>query len=342
MTAESRRRRCGIVFFLLLVLMIFFFVLGIGIGSVPIGPSEVLRILSGHAESAEADIILKIRLPRVVMALILGGALAVSGFLLQTYFDNPIAGPYILGISSGAKLMVALVLIFYVNRVHRSSSALLIAAAFLGSLLVTGFIILISRRIRSMAALLVAGVMVGYISSAVTELFITFAEDTEVAQLHGWSQGSFSGMNWDDIRAAALIVGLSFLAAMALTKPMSAMRLGENYARSMGVNIRAFRVEIILISSLLSACVTAFAGPVSFVGIAVPCLMRFAFGTDEPRVMVPASFLGGAAFCLFCDLMARTLCAPTELSISTVTAIFGAPVVIWMMLRRTGRGGSHD
>lgn len=312
-----------------------------GSGSVAIAPAEITRILSGGGDSTEAGIIWKIRLPRTVMALILGGGLSVSGFLLQTYFDNPIAGPYILGISSGAKLAVALVLIFYVDRFHRSSSALLIFAAFLGALLVTGFILLISRSIRSMAALLVAGVMAGYISSALTELVITFAEDAEIARLHGWSQGSFSGVTWENIRAAAVIVGISMVLAMLLVKPMGAMRLGENYARSMGVNVRHFRIALILISSLLSACVTAFAGPVSFVGIAVPFLMRRLCGTDRPLVLVPACFAGGAAFCLFCDMIARTLCAPTELSISTVTAMFGAPVVIWMMIRRSG-GGRDD
>ena len=191
-----------------------------------------------------------------------------------------------------------------------------------------------------MAALLVAGVMAGYISSALTELVITFAEDAEIARLHGWSQGSFSGVTWENIRAAAIIVGISMVLAMLLVKPMGAMRLGENYARSMGVNVGRFRISLILISSLLSACVTAFAGPVSFVGIAVPFLMRRLCGTDRPLVLVPACFAGGAAFCLFCDMIARTLCAPTELSISTVTAMFGAPVVIWMMIRRSGRGGN--
>jgi iron complex transport system permease protein len=316
------------------------FLLSVGSGSVAIAPAEIIRILSAGGDSTEAGIIWKIRLPRTVMALILGGGLSVSGFLLQTYFDNPIAGPYILGISSGAKLAVALVLIFYVDRFHRSSSALLIFAAFLGALLVTGFILLISRSIRSMAALLVAGVMAGYISSALTELVITFAEDAEIARLHGWSQGSFSGVTWENIRAAAIIVGISMVLAMLLVKPMGAMRLGENYARSMGVNVGRFRISLILISSLLSACVTAFAGPVSFVGIAVPFLMRRLCGTDRPLVLVPACFAGGAAFCLFCDMIARTLCAPTELSISTVTAMFGAPVVIWMMIRRSGRGGN--
>jgi iron complex transport system permease protein len=316
------------------------FLFSVGSGSVAIAPAEIIRILSAGGDSTEAGIIWKIRLPRTVMALILGGGLSVSGFLLQTYFDNPIAGPYILGISSGAKLAVALVLIFYVDRFHRSSSALLIFAAFLGALLVTGFILLISRSIRSMAALLVAGVMAGYISSALTELVITFAEDAEIARLHGWSQGSFSGVTWENIRAAAIIVGISMVLAMLLVKPMGAMRLGENYARSMGVNVGRFRISLILISSLLSACVTAFAGPVSFVGIAVPFLMRRLCGTDRPLVLVPACFAGGAAFCLFCDMIARTLCAPTELSISTVTAMFGAPVVIWMMIRRSGRGGN--
>ena len=185
-----------------------------------------------------------------------------------------------------------------------------------------------------MAALLVGGIMIGYICSAITDFVVTFADDSDIVNLHGWSQGSFSGMSWSNVQVAAVVVGIAFVCTFLLSKPVSAYQLGEAYAQSMGVNIQVFRVVLILLSSVLSACVTAFAGPVSFVGIAVPHLVKSLFQTAKPILMIPACFLGGASFCLFCDLLARTLFAPTELSISTVTAVFGAPVVIYIMIHR--------
>lgn len=176
--------------------------------------------------------------------------------------------------------------------------------------------------------------MIGYICSAITDFVVTFAEDSDIINLHGWSQGSFSGMSWSNVKVAVLIVGITFLFTVFLSKPIGAYQLGESYAQSMGVNIRVFRVILILLSSVFSACVTAFAGPISFVGIAVPYLVRKAFGTSKPLVIIPGTFLGGAIFCMFCDLIARTAFAPTELNISTVTSMLGAPIVIIMLLRR--------
>ena len=210
----------------------------------------------------------------------------------------------------------------------------MILAAFFGALLVMGVILLVSGRVRNMSVLVVCGVMVGYICSAVTEFAVTFADDANIVNLHNWSMGSFSGISGGNLRWIAAVSLSGLAAAFLLSKPMEAWQLGEGYARSLGVNVRKFRAELILLSSLLSAAVTAFAGPVSFVGIAVPHLMKRLFGTAKPMVMVPACFLGGADFCLFCDLLARTMFAPTELSISSVTAVFGAPVVIWMLLKR--------
>jgi iron complex transport system permease protein len=171
----------------------------------------------------------------------------------------------------------------------------------------------------------------------VTDFLVTFADDSNIVNLHNWSMGSFSGMSWDNVTTMVRVVGVALLLTLPLAKPMSAYQLGESYARSMGVPLEAFRVALILLSSVLSACVTAFAGPISFVGIAVPHLMKRLYGTARPLILLPASFLGGAVFCLFCDLIARTVFAPTELSISSVTAVFGAPVVIWMMLRSQRR-----
>ena len=324
-----------VVFMALLAALFVITVLNINIGSVPISVGEIIGILfNKQGDPTLVNIIWKIRLPRILMAALLGGALSLSGFLLQTFFANPIAGPFVLGISSGAKMVVALSMIYYIGAFGAVSSWTLIIAAFVGSLLSVGFILMMSHRLKGMATLLVAGIMIGYICSAITDFVVTFAEDSDIVNLHGWSLGSFSGMSWDNVPTAAILVGVTTLAVFLLSKPIGAYQLGEAYAQSMGVNIRVFRVALILLSSILSACVTAFAGPISFVGIAVPYLVKRLLNTSKPIVVIPAVFLGGAVFCMGCDLIARTAFAPTELNISTVTSVFGAPVVIGMMLRR--------
>lgn len=303
-------------------------------GSVDISISDIIGAFSGRSiDESSRQIILQIRLPRTLAAFILGGALAVSGFLLQVFFANPIAGPYVLGISSGAKLVVAAVMIFLLGRGVTISSAGMVLAAFAGSLLAMGFVLLLSFRVRRMSTLVVCGVMIGYICSAFTDLAVTFADDSNIVNLHNWSQGSFSGMSWENVRIMAVIIAASMVCAMLLSKPISAYRMGENYARNMGVNIRLLRVFLILLSSLLSACVTAFVGPVSFVGMAVPHLVKNMIHTTEPRAMIPGCFLGGAAVTLLCDGIARVLFAPTEVSISSVTAVLLVPVVIVILLK---------
>lgn len=332
---KQRISRYILVFTVLAVSFCVITVLNINTGNVQITLPEIAKILFCREGDAVAmNIIWKIRLPRVLMAAILGGALSLSGFLLQTFFSNPIAGPFVLGISSGAKMVVALTMIIFLKYYRVVSSYTLIFAAFIGALISTGFILLMSRKLNHMATLLVAGIMIGYICSAITDFVVTFADDSDIVNLHGWSQGSFSGMNWSNVKVAVLIVGVTLVLTFLLSKPIGAYQLGESYAQSMGVNIRWFRVALILLSSIFSACVTAFAGPISFLGIAVPYLVKQALHTAKPLIVIPGTFLGGAVFCMACDLIARMAFAPTELNISTVTSIFGAPVVIFMMLHR--------
>ena len=333
---ENNRLRYAGGFALLAALVAALLFWNIGAGSVDFTLHEIV-----DSVWSMAGIIWTIRLPRVLAAAILGGALSVSGFLLQTFFANPIAGPFVLGISSGAKLTVSLVMVACLSRGIVISSMTLIAGAFAGSMLSMGFILLLARRVRQMSMLVVSGVMIGYICSAVTDFVVTFADDSNIVNLHNWSLGSFSGTSWDNVILMAWVVGAAFVLTFLLSKPISAYQMGEVYAQNMGVNIKLFRVELILLSSLLSATVTAFAGPISFVGIAVPHLVKGLFKTAKPIVMIPASFLGGAAFCLFCDLIARTAFAPRDMNISSVTAVFGAPIVLYLMAsRRGGRGGS--
>ena len=331
-----RRSRYAAVFVIMLSAFLAMVMININTGTVDISAAEIGRIIfAGGKEGTEYRIIWLIRMPRVLMAAILGGALSLSGFLLQTFFHNPVAGPYILGISSCAKMKVAMVMIFQLVRIGGMSSFALVAAAFAGSLISVGFVLLVSKRLQSMSSLLVAGIMISYICSAVTDFIVTFAEDSDIVNLRGWSMGSFSGMSWGNVKVGALIIGAAFLLTFLLSKPIGAYQMGEAYARSMGVDIRMFRVILIVLSSVFSACVTAFAGPISFVGIAVPQLVKLALQTSKPLIVIPASFLGGAVFCMFCDLTARMAFAPLELNISTVTSVFGAPVVIWMLIRRS-------
>ena len=325
-------------FALLAVLVLVLLALNVNIGSGAFTAGEILEALRERS-----GIIWISRLPRVLAAAILGGALSVSGFLLQTFFGNPIAGPFVLGISSGAKLTVSLVMVFFLSRNIVIHSGALILGAFAGSMLSMGFILLLSRRVKQMSMLVVSGVMIGYICSAITDFVTTFADDSNIVNLHNWSLGSFSGIYWDSVKIMAWVVGISFLLTFLLSKPIGAYQMGEVYAQNMGVNIKLFRVELILLSSVLSATVTAFAGPISFVGIAVPHLVKSLFRTARPLVIVPACFLGGSAFCLFCDLIARTAFAPRDMSISSVTAVFGAPIVIYLMASRksgAARGGN--
>ncbi len=316
-------------------LTLFFLALNLCAGSVRIPLGEVLNILGGReADGTFTDIIMEIRFPRALAAAVLGGALALSGYLLQTFFQNPIAGPFILGISSGAKLVVALVMVCSLGRAVHVSSMVMIAAAFVGAMISMGFVLLMSQMMDRMSMLIVSGVMIGYICSAVTDFIVTFADDSNIVNLHNWSKGSFSGISWENVILLSAVTFLSFLMVFCMSKPISAYQMGEAYARNMGVNIPLFRSMLVILSSVLSACVTAFAGPVSFVGIAVPHLVKSLFRTTKPILMIPGCFLGGAVFCLLCDLLARILFAPTELSISTVTAVFGAPIVIFIMIRR--------
>ena len=331
----GRQVRIAGAFLLLIMLLLLSLIWSICSGSVSVPIMEFLQELREPKLRGMAwTIIWEIRLPRALAALILGGALALSGYLLQTFFHNPIAGPFVLGISSGSKLLVALVMVGFLEWNITINSGMLVAAAFAGALLSMLFVLLVARKMEQMAMLIVGGVMIGYICSAITDFVVTFASDADIVNLHNWSRGSFSGMTWENVAVMAGVIFVSAVAVFLLSKPIGAYQMGETYAKSMGVNVAHLRFFMVILSSILSGCVAAFAGPVSFVGIAVPHLIRWLFADTRPLVLIPGCFLGGSVFCLFSDWLARTVFAPTELSISTVTAVFGAPVVIFVMMRK--------
>lgn len=331
----GRQVRIAGAFLLLIMLLLLSLIWSVCSGSVSVPIMEFLQELREPKLRGMAwTIIWEIRLPRALAALILGGALALSGYLLQTFFHNPIAGPFVLGISSGSKLLVALVMVGFLEWNITINSGMLVAAAFAGALLSMLFVLLVARKMEQMAMLIVGGVMIGYICSAITDFVVTFASDADIVNLHNWSRGSFSGMTWENVAVMAGVTFVSAAAVFLLSKPIGAYQMGETYAKSMGVNVAHLRFFMVILSSILSGCVAAFAGPVSFVGISVPHLIRWLFADTRPLVLIPGCFLGGSVFCLFSDWLARTVFAPTELSISTVTAVFGAPVVIFVMMRK--------
>ena len=331
----GRQVRIAGAFLLLIMLLLLSLIWSVCSGSVSVPIMEFLQELREPKLRGMAwTIIWEIRLPRALAALILGGALALSGYLLQTFFHNPIAGPFVLGISSGSKLLVALVMVGFLEWNITINSGMLVAAAFAGALLSMLFVLLVARKMEQMAMLIVGGVMIGYICSAITDFVVTFASDADIVNLHNWSRGSFSGMTWENVAVMAGVTFVSAAAVFLLSKPIGAYQMGETYAKSMGVNVAHLRFFMVILSSILSGCVAVFAGPVFFVGIAVPHLIRWLFADTRPLVLIPGCFLGGSVFCLFSDWLARTVFAPTELSISTVTAVFGAPVVIFVMMRK--------
>ena len=329
------------VFLSFFILFLFAVVWSIKSGSVNITVKEILLVIFRFDDSNRVayNIIWKIRLPRIMLSVLLGGALSLSGFLIQTFFRNPIAGPFVLGISSGAKMFLAIVTIALAGVIKQMPISMTVVASFVGSLLSLLLVLLFTGRVKNMSMLLVIGIMIGYICSAVTDLLINFANESDIVNLTHWSLGSFSGATWQSVRVSAFIVLPTFLIALIASKPMAAYALGEGYAQSLGVNIKALRVLLVITTGVLSASVAAFAGPISFVGIAVPHICRILLKTTKPILMIPASFLCGALFCVLCDLAARMMFSPTELSISTVTSAIGAPIVIWLMVSRRRKNG---
>ncbi|MGO0121845.1 FecCD family ABC transporter permease [Desulfothermobacter acidiphilus] len=309
-------------------------VLSLGWGSVNIPPGKVLAVLAHPGRSGLAEaVVVKIRLPRALGALLGGAALGVSGLLLQVFFRNPIVSPYVLGISSGASLAVGILALSTLTAGLSLAPSLLALAAFTGAFTVTAAVTALAPRTRSVVTLLVIGLMFGYVASAVTSILLAFAERERVHGFYLWTFGSFAAMDWGKVAVLA-VAGLPLLFFSSLLgKALNAYQGGEEYALSVGINVRRFRVAVVVLSSALAGLVTAFAGPVAFIGLAVPHLARLILRTADNRMLIPAVILLGAAVTGICDLMARQLFCPVELPITAVTSLFGAPLVIGFLLK---------
>ncbi|MDY6968799.1 MAG: iron ABC transporter permease [Spirochaetota bacterium] len=324
------------LFFSLSILLFIVFIFNIGIGSVNIPFVETTKIIFQHiTDSTNGSIIWKIRMPRAIASLLSGGYLAVAGLLLQVFFRNPVVGPSVLGISFGAVLTVGIVMLAGLSFGIMSIHPLFISfTAFLGSLSVMFILLAIISKIKDIATLLIIGLMVGYLCHAITSLLVAVADKHMIKGFILWQLGSFNGFSWDEVQIV-IIVGLILLSGTyLLSKPLNALLLGEDYAKSMGVNIKLFRYLIVFFSSSLAGLVTAFAGLVAFIGIAAPHMARLLFGTTDNRQLIPGVMLLGAIVTSLCDLIARTAFSPVELPISAITSFFGAPIIIGLLLRK--------
>lgn len=324
-------------FAVLLALTAAVFLLSVGLGSVKFTPGEILRVFSGGVSPQENAylIILRVRLPRTVAALAGGAALGTAGLLLQAFFSNPIVEPYVLGVSSGASLFVALVTLGgFTFGVARVTPLFLFLGAFAGAMVVMLAVLLAASRVKSAATLLIVGLMAGYVCSAATSILSAFAQREQIANYALWSMGSFSGFTWGQVGILCALTAAAFLGSLLLAKPLNALRLGDRYAGSMGIHVKGTRCAIILLSSVLTAAVTAFAGPVSFIGLAVPHICRILLRTSDSRLLLPAVALAGALMACACDLAARLVVAPAELPLGAITSLIGAPVVVFLLTRR--------
>lgn len=336
---KNKKLYITVIFAAAAALTVFTFFLNIGIGSVNIPLRDVAKILiQGDTKGVtNSAIVWKIRMPRTIAVLLGGASIAIAGLLLQIFFRNPIVGPFVLGISSGATLMVGIVILgsaLLPIAINTKSPYVIFFAAFIGSIGVMLLVLYVSGRVKSIISLLIIGLMVGYLCSALTSILIVFADDANVKGFNLWQMGSFAGFTWDSVKVLTMVSIPLLLMSNLLSKPLNALILGENYAQSLGINIKRTRFFIIFISSLLSGVVTAFAGPVSFIGLAVPHLSRILLRTSDNKILFPAAILLGAVLTGLCDLLARMIFMPSEIPLSAVTALVGAPMVIAMMLRR--------
>ncbi|MEA2085398.1 MAG: iron ABC transporter permease [Thermodesulfobacteriota bacterium] len=325
-----------LVFSMLAILLSAMVITNISIGSVPLPLSEIWRvILSPMDDSTNYFIIWKIRIPRALAGAMGGAYLAVSGLLLQVYFRNPIVGPFILGISSGATVMVSLVMLTSLTLGMTVLSPFMTTlAAFAGAYGVMLIVLAIASRVKSGITLLIVGLMIGYLCHAVTAVLTALAEKEKIKGFVLWQLGSFSGFKWSEIAVLLVFGAFIMLLVYSLSKPLNAFLLGEEYASSMGVSIRKFRILILLCACALAGMITSVAGPVAFIGLAVPHMARMIFGTSDNRILIPGACLLGALVTSGCDLIARMLISPVELPLSAVTAFFGAPVVISLLIKR--------
>lgn len=333
---ERRKRDMIFIILILTVIVLFFF--DVFSGSVNISPGNVFKALLSPSGSEMDTIVLKFRLPKAITALFVGIALSLSGLQMQTVFRNPMAGPYVLGISSGASLGVAIVILgfasfFTAGSISAAGNWVLVLAACTGAGMVLMLIMIISARIRDIMTILILGIMLSSGISAVVTIMQYFSNETMLKAYVIWTMGSLGNLSSGQLGVLALSVGFGTLLSIFSMKMMNALLLGENYAASLGVNIMLARFFIFLCTSILAGSVTAFCGPIGFIGIAVPHIARMLFRTSDHRVLVPGTILAGSAVMLISDIISQLPGSETVLPVNAVTSFIGIPVVIWVIFR---------
>ncbi len=328
----------------LIILVSVLLVLDLFLGSVRIPVDEVLRILTTGASENQAweNIILKIRLPRSLTAILAGAALALGGLQMQTLFRNPLAGPSVLGITAGASLGVAAVMLasgsaataFAIRNLGIGGSWLIVSASSLGALAVLFIILAISYRITDNVVMLIVGLMVANITIAIVSIWQYFSNPEQIQEYILWTFGSLGGVTNYQLQVLGIVVLVGALFTFFLSKSLNVLLLGEQYAASMGLNVKRARLAIIFTTSILAGAITGFCGPIGFIGIAVPHLTRSLLNTSDHKILVPSCLLFGAALLLFCDIISQVPGSSTVLPVNAITAMVGSPIVIWVIVKR--------
>jgi len=336
---RGAKRTNGLKFLILSFLLIIFFILDLVTGSVDIPFREVINVLAGKSGSAFETIVMDFRLPRAITAVIAGMALSVSGLQMQTVFRNPLAGPYVLGISSGASLGVALLIlgfssVFQFNAIFFAGNWALVAAAWTGSALVLILILFVSSRVRDIMTVLILGIMFASAISAVVSILQYFSNESMLKAFVIWTMGSLGNLSWEQLVVLVISVITGIILGVITIKPLDALLLGEDYATTLGLRIRPSRLLVFLSTSILAGSVTAFCGPVAFIGIAVPHITRLIFKRSSHRFLLPGSLLIGAIILLAGDIVCQLPGSDRILPINSVTALIGIPVLVWVIVRK--------
>ncbi|MEA9412868.1 iron ABC transporter permease [Flavobacterium sp. PL02] len=337
----ANQKRNTILFFILGLALLLLFFLDISFGSITIPFKEVYTSLTGGeaSKSTWEYIIINYRLPKAITAVLVGVGLSISGLLMQTLFRNPLAGPDVLGLSSGAILAVAIVILgagllpSFLNTILLSSYGIVIAST-LGSISVLLLVLLVSQRLRNTMAILIVGLMFGSFTSAIVGVLTYFSSAEQLQKFTFWSLGSLGNLSWSSIIVLAVSVSIGLLLSASSIKPLNALLLGENYAKSMGLNFKRTRLVIIFATSILAGSVTAFAGPIAFIGLAVPHIAKLTFRTSNHAVLYWSTLFYGGIIMLFCDIASQLPGLEATLPINAITSIIGAPVVIWLLVRK--------
>ena len=328
-------------FIILIIILFIIFFAKVSLGSISIPFKTILHSFFAHSEdyTRQEYIIQNYRLPKAITAILVGSGLGISGLLMQTLFRNPLAGPFVLGITSGASLGVAFLIMgssvfggFFATLLVSKWS--LVIAASLGSFLVLLTVLIVSSKVRDTMAILIIGLMFGSITAAVVSVLSYFSSAEELQQYIFWGFGSLGDLQWKELKIFAIIYTIGILFSIASIKALNTLLLGENYAKSLGLNLKQSRLIIIIATSLLAGTITAFAGPIAFIGLAIPHITRQIFNTSNHRLLLPAVFLFGAIVMLICDSIAQLPNTDYTLPINAITSLIGAPVVVWLLVRK--------